>query len=191
MATPRLKERYKTDVGKLVSEQFGVKNPMAAPRLEKIILNVGMGKQLEGTKLNPKAKEQVVKDLAIITGQQPVMKKAKKSVSNFKVRAGYEVGAMVTLRGDRMWEFFDRLVALAIPRIKDFRGLPTKNFDGRGNYSFGITEQGIFPEVDMANAQHTHGMNITMVFRNSDDDKSRAVLAEMGMPFVRPEEKPN
>jgi large subunit ribosomal protein L5 len=109
-------------------------------------------------------------------------------VANFKLRAGYEVGAMVTLRGARMWEFFDRLVSLAIPRIKDFRGLPTKSFDGRGNYSFGVQEQGLFPEVNMAEAEFTHGMHITFVFRNSDDKKSMAVLREMGMPFVRPED---
>src|SRR5690606_38755253 len=111
------------------------------------------------------------------------------SVSNFKLRAGYEVGSMVTLRGDRMWEFVDRLVSLAIPRIKDFRGLPIKSFDGRGNYSFGIVEQGIFPEVDMANAEFTHGMNITFVFRNSNDDISRLALKELGVPFVKPEER--
>lgn len=185
--TPRMKEKFKTDVSDKVKSQFGVKNHLALPRLEKIVLSVGMGNQLEGTKLNAKAKEQVVNDLAAISGQKPVVKRARKSVANFKLRAGYEVGAMVTLRGDRMWEFLDRLISFAIPRIKDFRGLPTKSFDGRGNYSFGVQEQGIFPEVDMANATYTHGMNITMVFSNSDDDRSRVVLAEMGMPFKKPE----
>jgi large subunit ribosomal protein L5 len=184
-----MKERFQTQVSQKVKEQFGIKNPMALPKLEKIVLSVGLGKQLEGTKLNPKAKEQTLKDLAAITGQKPVMLKAKKSVSNFKVREGYEIGAMVTLRGDRMWEFFDRLVSLAIPRIKDFRGLPVKSFDGRGNYSFGVAEQGIFPEVDMANAQFTHGMHVTMVFKNSNDEMTRAVLTELGMPFVKPEDQ--
>lgn len=187
---PRMKEKFQGPVAEKVKTQFGVKNPMALPRLDKIVLSVGLGKQLEGTKLNPKAKEQTVKDLAVITGQKPVMLKAKKSVSNFKVRAGYETGAMVTLRGDRMWEFFDRLVSLAVPRIKDFRGLPVKSFDGRGNYSFGVQEQGIFPEVDMANAQFTHGMHITLVFKNSTDQVTRMVLTEMGVPFVKPEDQP-
>lgn len=169
-------------------EQFNIKNTMALPRLDKIILNVGMGRQLEGTKLNPKARAQVVKDLAVITGQQPVVNRAKKSVSNFKVRAGYEVGAMVTLRGDRMWEFLDRLINLSIPRIKDFRGLSPKSFDGRGNYAFGVGEQGVFPEVDMANAEFAHGMNINLNFRHSDNEKSRFLMAELGWPFVREED---
>ncbi len=185
---PRMKEKFKTQVVPKVREQFKIANPMAAPRLEKIVLNVGLGKMLEGTKLNAKAKEQTLKDLAIIAGQKAVMRKAKKSVANFKLRAGYEVGAMVTLRGDRMWEFFDRLVSLAIPRIKDFRGLNPKSFDGRGNYTFGINEQGIFPEVNMAEAEYTHGMNIQFVFRNSTDERSRFALAEMGVPFTRPED---
>ncbi len=187
--TPRMKEQFNGPVADQIKADFGVTNPMALPRLDRVVLMVGMGKQLEGTKLNAKAKEQVLSDLTVITGQKPVMTKAKKSVSNFKVRAGYENGVMVTLRGNRMWEFFDRLVSLSIPRIKDFRGLPSTNFDGRGNYSFGVTEQGIFPEVDMANAQFTHGMNITLVFKNSTDDISRAALAGLGMPFVREPEK--
>lgn len=187
--TPRMKTKYKDDVRPKVKAEFAVKNEMALPKLEKIILLVGMGKQIEGTKLNAKAKEQVLKDLTVIAGQAPVVTRAKKSVSNFKVRTGYENGAMVTLRGDRMWEFFDRLVNVAIPRIKDFRGLSPKSFDGRGNYSFGVTEQGIFPEVDMASAEFIHGMNITFVFRNSDDEQSRMVLREMGVPFSKPAEK--
>ena len=130
---PRLKEKYYTEVAEKVKQSFGVKNPMALPRLEKILISVGLGNQLEGTKLNAKAKDQVLKDLTVISCQKAIMTKAKKSVSNFKVRAGYESGAMVTLRGDRMWEFFDRLLSLAIPRIKDFRGLNDKSFDGRGN----------------------------------------------------------
>lgn len=184
---PRMKEKFDGPVTQQIRETFGITNPMAMPRLEKIVVTVGLGKQLEGTKLNPKAKEQVISDLATITGQKPVMNKAKKSVSNFKLRAGYEVGSMVTLRGPRMWEFLDRLINLSIPRIKDFRGLSGKSFDGRGNYAFGVVEQGIFPEVDMARAQFSHGMNINLVFRNSTDEKSRAVLTALGMPFVRPE----
>lgn len=187
---PRMKQKYEAEVKPKLREQFGVTNPMAAPRFEKIVLTVGMGKNLEGTKINAKVKEQVLKDLTAITGQKPVMTRAKKSVANFKVRAGYEIGAMVTLRGQRMWEFFDRLLALAVPRIKDFRGLPTKSFDGRGNYTFGINEQGIFPEVDMARAEITHGMNITFVFRNSNNEKTRTALTELGVPFAKAETQP-
>jgi len=179
----RMQEKFTGPVGEKVKADFGIKNVMALPSLNKIVLNVGMGKALEGTKLNAAAKEQVLDDLAVITGQRPVVRQAKKSVSNFKIRKGYEVGAMVTLRGQRMWEFLDRLISLAIPRIKDFRGLNPKSFDGRGNYSFGIDEQGIFPEVNMSEAKYTHGMHITLVFRNSTDDVSRAVLLELGMPF--------
>ena len=179
----RMQEKFAGPVGEKVKADFGVANVMALPRLDKIVLNVGMGKALEGTKLNAAAKEQVLDDLAVITGQQPVIRRAKKSVSNFKIRKGYEVGAMVTLRGQRMWEFLDRLISLAIPRIKDFRGLNPRSFDGRGNYSFGIDEQGIFPEVNMSEVKYTHGMHITLVFRNSTDEVSRLVLSEMGMPF--------
>ncbi|MEM8737645.1 MAG: 50S ribosomal protein L5 [Planctomycetota bacterium] len=181
-----MKEKFVGPVAEKIKAQAGITNPMAMPRMEKIVVSVGMGKLIEGTKLNAKAKEQVQKDLALITGQKPIMTVAKKSVANFKVRSGYENGAMVTLRGERMWEFFDRLVSLAIPRIKDFRGFSNKSFDGRGNYSFGLTEQGIFPEVDMANAQHTFGMHITLVFKNSNNDLTKTVMTELGFPFVKP-----
>ena len=186
--TPRLKRQYEEQVVPQLKERFEITNPMAVPKLEKVVLSVGLGKELEGTKLNPKAREQVIADLAAITGQKPVMVKARKSVSNFKLRAGYEVACMVTLRGARAWEFFDRLVTLAIPRIKDFRGLPEKSFDSRGNYSFGVQEQGIFPEIDMANAQYSHGMHITLVFGNSTDEQTRAALEGLGFPFRKPEE---
>ncbi len=181
---PRLKEQFRDTASKKVSEAFGVKNPMALPRLEKIVVSVGLGNQLEGTKINASAKETVLADLATITGQRAVMTKARKSVSNFKVREGYENGARVTVRGDRMWEFMDRLISLAIPRIKDFRGLKRTSFDGRGSYSFGVAEQGIFPEVDMANTAYAHGMNITITFRNSTDEMSRLMLTELGVPFA-------
>jgi len=179
-------EQFEGPVAEKIKAASGITNPMAMPKLDKIIINVGMGRLIEGTKLNTKAKEQVIKDLALISGQKPVMTVAKKSVANFKVRAGYENGAMVTLRGVRMWEYFDRLVSLAIPRIKDFRGFSDKSFDGRGSYSFGLTEQGIFPEVDMANAQHTFGMHITLVFKSSTDELSKIAMAELGFPFVKP-----
>ncbi len=185
---PRMKQKFEGPALDKIKSESGITNPMALPKLDKIVVVVGMGKLIEGTKLNAKAKEQVQKDLALITGQKPVMTIAKKSVANFKVRAGYENGARVTLRGERMWEFFDRLVSLAIPRIKDFRGYSVKAFDGRGNYSMGLTEQGIFPEVDMANAQHTFGMHITLVFRNSTDELTKLAMTELGFPFVKPKE---
>jgi len=186
--TARMKEKYNTKVAPGLQEHFGITNRLALPKLEKIVLSVGLGKSLEGTKLNPVHKEQVINDLQIVTGQKPVVTIAKKSVSNFKVRAGYEDGAMVTLRGDRMWEFLDRLISLAIPRIKDFRGLKTTSFDKQGNYSLGVTEQAIFPEINMADAKYMHGFHVTFVIRNSNPEKSRHLLAEMGMPFVRPEQ---
>lgn len=183
MVIPRLKEKFKGPISETVKTQFKVTNIMALPRLEKIVLSAGLGNQLDGTKLNPKAKDQVLKDLALIAGQRPIMTRAKKSVANFKVRQGYETGCMVTVRGNAMWELLDRLVSLAIPRIKDFRGLNPKSFDGCGNYSFGVTEQGIFPEINMAEVEFSHGLHVTVVFRNSDDDKSMAMLKELGMPF--------
>jgi large subunit ribosomal protein L5 len=184
-----MKEKYESTAVPKLREQFGIKNPMALPRLEKIVITVGLGKELVGTKLNATAKEQVLANLNIIAGQRPVVTKAKKAISNFKVRRGYENGAMVTLRGQHMWEFFDRLVCLAIPRIRDFRGLKTTSFDGQGNYTMGVTEQAIFPEINMAEAKYNHGMNITFVINNSDPDRSRLMLAELGMPFVRPDEQ--
>ena len=185
---PRMKEKYTAEVAPKLADKYGISNKLALPRFEKIVLNVGMGKELDGTKVKPAVRDQVLADLAAISGQKAVMVKARKAVSNFKVREGYETHARVTLRGDRMWEFLDRLVTLAIPRVKDFRGLPDKSFDKAGNYSFGVQEQGIFPEVNMAEAQYSHGLNINVVLRNSDPQKSRFLLAEMGMPFVRPED---
>ena len=182
---PRLREQYRNEVADKLMDSFSIKNRMAVPKLEKVVVSVGLGKQLTGTKIDPKAREQVIEDLGLISGQKPVMTRAKKSVSNFKVCAGYESGCMVTLRGDRMWEFMDRLITLAIPQIKDFRGLNDKSFDGRGNYSFGVQEQGIFPEINMAEAQFAHGMHITMVFKNSNDDMSREALRLLGVPFVK------
>ena len=186
--TPRFKEKYTTEVAPKVKDQFSVGNIHALPKLEKIVLNVGMGKELEGTKVKAHVVEQVLSDLAVISGQKPVLITARKAVANFKTRDGYKTHAKVTLRGARMWEFFDRLVTLAVPRIKDFRGLPDKSFDKAGNYSFGVTEQGIFPEVNMADAKYQHGMNINFVISNSDPGPSRYLLGEMGVPFRRPED---
>ena len=189
MSTPRLKERFESEVVPKLGEIAGTKNRHALPKLDKIMISVGMGKQLDGTKVKASFKDQVLKDLALISGQKPILVKAKKSVSNFKVREGYETGAMVTLRGVRAWEFFDRLLSLAIPRIKDFRGLKDRSFDGRGNYSFGLTEQGLFPEVDMTNAAATFGMHITLVWKQSTDDLSKAAMRELGWPFIKREKK--
>jgi large subunit ribosomal protein L5 len=182
--TPRLKQRYRDEVAPRVAEKFGIQNRLALPRFDKIVINCGMGKELDGTKVRAPVRDQVLADLAQISGQKAVMVRARKSVSNFKVRSGYQTHARVTLRGDRMWEFLDRLVTLAIPRVKDFRGLPRK-FDKAGNYSMGIREQGIFPEINMAEAQYAHGMNVNIVLNNSSPERSAFVLTELGMPFQR------
>ena len=186
---PRLKQMFKDEVRPKVTEQFGVKNPMAMPKLEKITINVNVGRHLDGTKIPSNVREQVIATLTTITGQKPVMSPAKKSVSNFKVREGYESAYKVTLRRDRMWHFLDRLINLTAPRIKDFRGLNDKAFDRQGSYSMGLTEQGVFPEINMAEASFTHGMNLNFTFTNSDPAKSRMVLAELGMPFRKPDER--
>ncbi|MEX2673104.1 MAG: 50S ribosomal protein L5 [Phycisphaeraceae bacterium] len=182
---PRMKEKFNQEVTPKVAEQFGIKNKLALPRIEKIVVNVGMGKELDGTKVKAHVREQVLDDLGRITGQKAMAVSARKSVSNFKVREGYETHAMVTVRGPRMWELFDRVFSMAVPRVKDFRGLSDTSFDKAGNYSFGVTEQGIFPEINMAEAKYSHGMNFNIVFRNSDAEKSRFVLREMGVPFKR------
>jgi len=186
---PRLQTRFKTQVHQAVAEKFGIKNPMSQPRFDKIVLNVNMGRHLENNKLPPNVKTTVLDTIVRVAGQKPVITIAKKSVSNFKVREGAETAAIVTLRRDRMWHFLDRFINLACPRIKDFRGLNDKAFDGQGNYACGITEQGVFPEINMAEATFTHGMNISITFRNSTPELSKFILAELGMPFKRPEEK--
>ena len=183
----RLKTLFREKVDKAVGEKFGLKNPMERPRLKSISINVNMGRHLEGTKLPPNVKATVLDTLVKISGQKPVVIKAKKSVSNFKVRAGYDTAAMVTLRRDRMWYFLDRLIHLATPRIKDFRGLNPKAFDRQGNYAMGLSEQGVFPEINMAEVTFTHGMNITMQFSNSTPEMSRHLLSEMGFPFRKDE----
>lgn len=182
-APPRLRNKYKSEVATAFASKFGDKNPMAHPRLEKIVVNVNLGRYLEGNKLPAVKKDTTVETLRKITGQKPVISYAKKSVSNFKVREGAETAYMVTMRRDRMWQFLDRLINLAIPRIKDFRGLSAAAFDKSGNYSMGLSEQGVFPEINMAEVDFTHGMNINMVFKNSTPDKSRFVLEQMGFPF--------
>jgi large subunit ribosomal protein L5 len=181
---PRLKAFYQGTVRPKLSQQFGFTNPHQVPQLEKIVLNVGVGEAIK----QPKALDSVVDELATITGQQPVRKKAKKSIANFGLRQGQEIGAAVTLRGARMWEFLDRFISVAIPRIRDFRGLGTKSFDGRGNYSLGVKEQMIFPEINYDEIESIHGMDITFVTSTTKDDQAFALLRELGMPF-RTEEK--
>jgi large subunit ribosomal protein L5 len=185
---PRLRVLFHEQVRGKITEKFGIKNVNAMPRLEKIVLNVNMGRHLEGSKLPPAVKTQVLDTLVKVSGQRPVVIKAKKSVSNFKVREGFETSAMVTIRRERMWHFLDRLINLAAPRIKDFRGLGDKAFDKQGNYAMGLSEQGVFPEINMAEVDFTHGMNINLTFANSSPALSRFVLEQLGMPFKKPEE---
>ena len=177
--TPRLQEFYLGTVRAKIAKEFGLTNPHQVPRLEKIVLNVGMG---DASK-NPKQLDAVVEELGAITGQKATVTRAKKAIANFGLRAGMPVGAFVTLRGARMYEFLDRFITLAIPRIRDFRGLPNRSFDGRGNYTFGIREQMIFPEVDFDKVEKIHGMDITLVTSTSRDDLAMALLRELGWPF--------
>lgn len=182
---PRLREYYTATVRPKLAAQFGLTNPHEVPQLEKIVLNVGMGEAIK----TPKVLDTVVDELAVISGQKPVRKKAKKSIANFGLRQGQEVGASVTLRGARMWEFLDRFVSTALPRVRDFRGLSTRSFDGRGNYSMGVKEQMIFPEINYDQVEQIHGMDITFVTTTTKDDQALALLRELGMPF-RGDEKP-
>jgi large subunit ribosomal protein L5 len=186
--TPRLKKTFDEQVSAKMAEQFGLANPMQRPVIESITINVNMGRHLDGTKLPPNVRQTVLDTLTTISGQKPIVLTAKKSVSNFKVREGYETAAKVTLRRDRMWHFLDRLVNLATPRIKDFRGVSDTAFDRQGNYSMGLSEQGVFPEIDMTRVTFTHGMNINISFRNSNAELSRFILTELGMPFKKKEQ---
>ena len=176
---PRLQAWYENTVRGKLQEQFGFQTPMQVPRMEKVTLNVGLG---EASK-NPKLLEAVVNEVAAITGQKPVVTKAKKAISNFGLRENSPVGVTVTLRRDRMWEFLDRLINVSMPRIRDFRGVPTRSFDGRGNYTMGIKEQLIFPEIDYDKVDQVHGMDITFVTTTNKDDEALALLRELGMPF--------
>lgn len=178
---PRLKERYDSEIKPALQQELGLGNVMQVPRLEKIVLNCGVGAATQQQSLLDGA----VADLAVITGQKPLVTKAKKSIAGFKLRAGNPIGAKVTLRGARMWEFYDRLVSLAIPRIRDFRGMNPDSFDGRGNYTFGVTEQLIFPEVDYDKIDTVRGMDITIVTTATTDDEGRALLKALGFPFRR------
>jgi len=177
----RLKEKYQTEVKKKIQEQFGIKNTMAVPKIEKIVLNMGMGEAIS----NAKILDGAVEELSQITGQKPIITKAKKSIASFKLREGQAIGAMVTLRGEKMYEFLDRLISTALPRVRDFRGVPSKSFDGRGNYTLGIRDHLIFPEIDITKVDKAKGMNITIVTNAKDDDQARFLLRELGMPFTK------
>jgi large subunit ribosomal protein L5 len=180
---PRLKERYDTTTRGELQAQLGLANTMEVPRLEKIVINMGVGKATQ----QPSLIEGAVKDLEVISGQKPVVTRARTSIAAFKLREGMPIGAKVTLRGDRAWEFLDRLIALAIPRIRDFRGLSPRSFDGHGNYTFGVTEQLIFPEVDYDRVDTTRGMDITICTTARNDDEGRAFLVAFGFPFRQQE----
>ena len=176
---PRLKERYLNEIVPALRQEFNYSSVMAVPRVDKVVLNIGIGEAIQ----NSKALDAASKDLATITGQRPWVRKAKKSVAAFKLREGMPVGLMVTLRGDRMYEFLDRLVSVALPRVRDFRGVSPKAFDGRGNYTLGIRDQLIFPEIDFNKVDKTRGMNISIVTTARDDEQARALLRALGMPF--------
>jgi large subunit ribosomal protein L5 len=175
----RLKERYQKEVAPAIAREFGIKNPMAIPRVEKVVLNMGMGEAIANAKILDTATD----ELRSITGQKPVITKAKKSIASFKLRQGMPIGVMVTLRGDRMYEFLDRLVSIALPRVRDFRGVSPKAFDGRGNYTIGVREQLIFPEIDFNKVDKLRGMNISIVTTARNDEQARALLKGLGMPF--------
>ena len=178
---PRLKDKYKNEVAPAIMTELGLSNPMEIPRLEKIVVNMGVGAAVQ----DAKQLDAAMNDLRIITGQQPMITRAKKSIAGFKIRQGMPIGCKVTLRGDRMWEFFDRLISTAVPRIRDFRGLSATSFDGRGNYSMGVTEQLIFPEIDYDKVDRTRGMDITFVTTSADDKGAKALLAAFGFPFKK------
>jgi large subunit ribosomal protein L5 len=178
--TPRLKVRFREELTPKLQEQLGLTNVMQVPRFEKVVVNMGVGDALKDARLLDAA----VDDLTVITGQKPVVTKARRSIAGFKLREGMPIGVKVTLRGDRMWEFLDRLISLALPRIRDFRGLDADAFDGSGNYTLGVTEQLIFPEIDYDKVQKVRGMDITIVTTARDDDQGRALLLAVGFPLA-------
>jgi large subunit ribosomal protein L5 len=183
--TPRLKARYREEVVPALMKRFAYDNVMQVPRLVKITVNKGVGE----ASANKKVLDDAVEEVRKIAGQQPSIRKARKSISNFKIRDGMPVGVAVTLRGDRMWEFYDRLVTLALPRVRDFRGVPDRSFDGRGNYTLGVKEQIIFPEIDIDKIDRVSGLDVTIVTTAETDEEAHALLKELGMPFVRREQE--
>jgi large subunit ribosomal protein L5 len=178
--TSRLRERYATEVAPALQKQFEYRNPLQVPRLRKIVVNIGLGEALS----NAKALDAALGDLTLITGQKPIVTKAKRSIAQFRLRAGNTIGAKVTLRGERMWDFFDRLTTLALPRIRDFRGIPSKSFDGRGNYSLGLREQLAFPEIEYDKVDRLRGLEISIVTTAKTDEESKRLLELLGMPFA-------
>jgi large subunit ribosomal protein L5 len=178
---PRLKAAYQGEIRRQIMERYGYKNPMAVPRLRKIVINMGVGEANQNIKLLDAAADQ----LAAISGQKPVLRRARKSIANFKIRQGMPIGCTVTLRGDRMFDFFDRLVSIALPRVRDFRGLPTKSFDGRGNYTLGLKDQLVFLEINYAKVDKARGMNVTIVTTAKTDEEARNLLMALGLPFRR------
>jgi large subunit ribosomal protein L5 len=179
VTAPRLKERYKSEVAAQLQKEFNFSNKMQIPTLSKIVVNMGVGEAAKDSKLI----EGAIRDLTTITGQRPLVTKARKSIANFKLREGQPIGAHVTLRGDRMWEFMDRLLSVSLPRIRDFRGLSPKQFDGSGNYTFGLTEQVVFPEIEQDKLDRVRGMDITIVTSAKNDNEGRALLKALGFPF--------
>jgi large subunit ribosomal protein L5 len=175
----RLREKFAKEIKPAIQKELGIENVMAVPKLEKIVINMGLGEATQ----NVKIMDPLIADLAAIAGQKPVVTKAKKSIAAFKLREGMPIGAMVTLRGDAMYEFLDRLIAVALPRVRDFRGVSSKSFDGRGNYTLGLRDQLIFPEIDYSKVDKTKGMNVTIVTTAKDDNGARALLKGFGMPF--------
>jgi large subunit ribosomal protein L5 len=178
--TPRMKQRYRDELVPQLQQELGLDNVMQVPRLDKIVVNMGIGDAVKDGRLLDAALD----DLTVITGQRPIVTKARKSIAGFKLREGMAIGAKVTLRGDRMWEFYDRLVSLALPRIRDFRGMSPRSFDGHGNYTMGVTEQLIFPEIDYDKVVQVRGMDITIVTTAATDDEARSLLAALGFPFM-------
>jgi large subunit ribosomal protein L5 len=177
----RLKEHYQNEVRKKLQDEFQITNPMAVPKIEKVVLNMGMGEAIA----NAKILDTAVEELTTITGQKPVVTKAKKSIASFKLREGQSIGTMVTLRGEKMYEFLDRLINIALPRVRDFRGVPTRSFDGRGNYTLGVRDHLIFPEIDAGKVDKSKGMNITIVTTAKNDEQARSLLRELGLPFAK------
>jgi|SRR6516164_9002087 large subunit ribosomal protein L5 len=175
----RLRERYRKEIAPKLSQEFGYKNHHQVPRVEKVVVNIGLGQATQ----NPKLLEKATEELAAIAGQKPLVRKARKSIANFKLREGQAIGCMVTLRGDRMWEFLDRLMNVALPRVRDFKGVSAKAFDGRGNYTLGLREQIIFPEIDYDKVERITGLNVTVCTTARTDAEGRALLGHLGMPF--------
>ena len=182
----RLREKYKKEVLPALMKEFDYKGVMAVPRLDRVVVNIGMGEAIT----NPKLLDVASEELGAITGQKPIIRRARKAIAAFKLRKGMPIGVMVTVRGDRMYEFFDRLVSIVLPRVRDFRGLSPAAFDGNGNYTLGVTDQQIFPEIDMVKTEQVRGMNVTIVTTAGDDDQAHLLLSKMGMPFAKEVERP-